>query len=228
LDAGSPEARLVTLVRAMPALDRAPFAAERIFARVTSAPTRKTRLPWAAAAMAMGIGVSAVAAAAVGHWEGAGLPLASSPSGLSKAAPTPAAAIVAEVSRVVPETPSDPTVADVPQPSPSPKLKPQVRALESHRAAGEDPAPLLEAIRTLRSNGDPARAGVLLAEYLKAYPHSPLSEDAMALSIEAAIARHDNRAGADLARRYLTQFPNGRYRTFASKAAQSTPSTDNP
>jgi hypothetical protein len=95
-------------------------------------------------------------------------------------------------------------------------------------AAGEDPAPLLEAIRTLRSNHDPVRAGAMLAKYLKAYPHSPLSEDALALSIEAALARHSTASSAELARRYLAQFPNGRYRLFASRAAQPNPPTDSP
>jgi hypothetical protein len=80
---------------------------------------------------------------------------------------------------------------------------------------------VLEAIRALRYNGDPARAGVLLAQYLKAHPRSVLSEDASALSIEAAVARHDPRSAADLGRRYLAQFPNGRYRAFALQAAQS-------
>jgi hypothetical protein len=50
---------------------------------------------------------------------------------------------------------------------------------------------------------------------LRAYPGSVLSEDALALSIEAAVARHDPGSAAEFGRRYLGRFPNGRYKTFA-------------
>jgi hypothetical protein len=227
----SPEGRLASLIQAMPALERAPFAQERVFARVVSAAaTRRKRLPWTAGAIALGLGISAVAAASVGHLEFFVRP---SPSSLTAPLmpPPQAGAAIPEASRAIatPE-PALPDKADLPaasQPPPSRMPKLHARYVESRPlAAGEDPAPLLEAIRTLRSNHDPTRAGVLLAEYLKAYPHSPLSEDALALSIEAALARHSTASSAELARRYLAQFPNGRYRLFASRAAQPNPPTD--
>ena len=84
---------------------------------------------------------------------------------------------------------------------------------------GEDPTAVLQAIAALRDRGDAARAGALLAEHLRVHPRGVLSEDALALAIEAAIARHDTHTAADLGRRYLAQFPNGRYRAFASHAA---------
>jgi hypothetical protein len=87
---------------------------------------------------------------------------------------------------------------------------------------GEDPTLVLEGIRALRNNGDPSRAGVLFSQYLKAHPHGVLAEDASALSVEAAIARHDMRSAAELSRRYLAQFPSGRYRAFAIQSAQTT------
>jgi outer membrane protein assembly factor BamD (BamD/ComL family) len=93
--------------------------------------------------------------------------------------------------------------------------------VESRHPDGEDPAPVLEAIRALRSRGDAALASSLLADYLRAHPRSVLSEDALALSIEAAVARHDARSAAELARRYMDQFPNGRYKAFASQTARS-------
>ena len=224
LNPDSPDYALVALVRATPTLERAPFAAERILARVTSAKARRGRLPWAAAAVAVGIGVSAVAAAAVGHWGGYGRPPA--PAAPASNSPVQASVAISELAGPTAETLSDRAVVRAVQSPPTPKHAP---AMESRSAAGgEDPAPLLEAIRTLRSGHDPVRAGALLAEYLKAYPHSPLSEDALALSVEAAIARRDVRSGGDLARSYLTQFPKGRYRTFATMAAQSNPPTDNP
>ena len=51
-----------------------------------------------------------------------------------------------------------------------------------------------------------------------------LSEDALALSIEAASAQHDPRA-ADYARRYLARFPKGKYRTLASRALENAATT---
>jgi hypothetical protein len=230
----SPEGRLATLIQAMPALERAPFAQERVFARVVSAAaTRRKRLPWTAGAITLGLGISAVAAASVGHLEFFVRPSPSSLTApLTVSIPPPqAGTVIPEASRAIatPE-PALPDKADLPaasQPSPSRMPKLHARYVESRPlAAGEDPAPLLEAIRTLRSNHDPIRAGVLLAEYLKAYPHSPLSEDALALSIEAALARHSTASSAELARRYLAQFPNGRYRLFASHAAQPSPPAD--
>ncbi len=229
----SPEARLLELIQAMPVLERAPFVSERIFARVTSeasAAGRRKRLPWAAGVAALGLCATAFAATAVtrlavsGQVPPAAPAFASPPSPLTTPVPPPpAVAAVPEVGGATPEgVLQDQAVGHVlRQASPSTGLKLRRRSIEnSPPAGGEDPTPVLEAIRTLRSNGDPARAGMLLAEYLKEYPHSLLSEDALALSIEAATARHDSRSSAELARRYLAQFPSGRYRTFALRAAQ--------
>jgi hypothetical protein len=58
-----------------------------------------------------------------------------------------------------------------------------------------------------------------LNDYLKTHPNGVLSEDALALSIEAASAQHDPRA-ADYARRYLAKFPRGKYRDLANRAIQ--------
>jgi hypothetical protein len=72
-------------------------------------------------------------------------------------------------------------------------------------------------VRALRKQGDPARAQALLDQYLKSNPRGALSEDALALSIEAAVARKDPRA-AEYARRYLSRYPNGRFRAQAERA----------
>ena len=78
---------------------------------------------------------------------------------------------------------------------------------------------MLDAIRALRKSRDPARAQKLLDGYLESHPRGALSEDALGLAIEAAAARGDPRA-ADYARRYLSRFPNGRFRSIALRAAQ--------
>jgi hypothetical protein len=86
---------------------------------------------------------------------------------------------------------------------------------------GEDPTQVLQAIRALRQDNNPGRATTLLSQYLSTHPRGLLVEDALALSIEAANARHDTRSAADLGRRYLARFPAGRYRAFALQAVQA-------
>ena len=76
---------------------------------------------------------------------------------------------------------------------------------------------VVSAIQALRTEGDPVRAQALLTEYLKTHPNGALSEEALALSIEAASAQHDPRA-ADYARRYLAKFPHGKYQALANRA----------
>ncbi len=84
-------------------------------------------------------------------------------------------------------------------------------------AAVEDPAYVGAALRVLRTDHDPARALRLLAKYLKAYPRGMLSEEALALSIEAAMDLGSPNA-ASFAQRYLKEYPNGRFREAADQA----------
>jgi hypothetical protein len=155
----------------------------------------------------------AAAAAAVGYpWSGTTAPPLETVSASPAPAPHP-----------VPQR--HPAEAPAPRPAP-PKPEPE-RPPQQHsrtvpakpKAAGEDPAPVLDAIRALRKSGDPARAQKLLDAYLASNPRGALSEDALGLSIEAAAARRDPRA-AEYARRYLALFPNGRFRAVALRAAR--------
>ena len=97
---------------------------------------------------------------------------------------------------------------------------PPARALNSLKKqarASEDPGPVVEALRALRKEQDPARAQSLLTEYLATNPQGALSEEALALSIEAAHARKDP-AAKQHARRYLARYPAGRHRRLAERA----------
>lgn len=82
---------------------------------------------------------------------------------------------------------------------------------------------MLEAMRALRREHNPVRARALLALYLDRHPTGTLAEEALALSIEAAVAHQDPDA-AGLAARYLRHYPTGLFRTLArqtlSAAAQ--------
>lgn len=82
--------------------------------------------------------------------------------------------------------------------------------------SSEDPRPVAEALRALRKERDPARAQSLLSEYMRASPQGALSEEALALSIEAAHARKDPAAKGH-ARRYLARYPAGRHRRLAER-----------
>jgi len=76
---------------------------------------------------------------------------------------------------------------------------------------------VLEGMRALRSEGNPVRARELLARYLEGHQDGPLAEEALALSIEAAVAHRDADAG-ELGGRYLRQYPGGRFTALALRA----------
>jgi hypothetical protein len=136
-------------------------------------------------------------------------------------APEPAPRTEPPPLSVVPPRP-EPRVAKPVAPAPLEEAPPPVVEKPSEvrpgkPRPGEDPTQVAEAVRALRKQGDPARAQALLDQYLKSNPRGALSEDALALSIEAAVARKDPRA-AEYARRYLSRYPNGRFRAQAERA----------
>ena len=109
------------------------------------------------------------------------------------------------------------------RPTPRTLRRPAHVASRAHAArSSEDPSRVFDAIQALRTDRDPARAGRLLAEYLARYPHGALAEEAVALSIEAAAARHSASA-ATFAERYLREYPHGRFRHTAEQALEHTP-----
>ena len=87
---------------------------------------------------------------------------------------------------------------------------------------GEDPTPVVRAIRALRSERNPAQAEKLLEQYLRTNPNGALAEDALALLIETASALRSTSA-ADRAARYLELYPNGRYRATARRVLSTPP-----
>jgi hypothetical protein len=86
----------------------------------------------------------------------------------------------------------------------------------AHVVRSEDPSLVVSAIQALRQDHEPERAARLLASYLRTYPRGALAEEATALSIEAADARHSPAATA-FAERYLKEYPNGRFRQTAAR-----------
>lgn len=98
--------------------------------------------------------------------------------------------------------------------TPAPADEPPAAAALVHAAMG-----------ALRRDHDPGRAGVLLADYLRRYPSGALAEEALALSIEAALARRDGSAAA-LGAEYLCRFPRGRFAELARRAAAAPEPSD--
>jgi hypothetical protein len=79
---------------------------------------------------------------------------------------------------------------------------------------GQETQVVLAGMRALRLDHDPVRARGLLARYLERRPNGALAEEALALTIEAAVAHHDGDAGA-LGARYLRRYPAGPFRALA-------------
>jgi len=83
----------------------------------------------------------------------------------------------------------------------------------------EEAALVLAAVRALRREHNPIRAGALLDEYIRRFPQGVLAEEALAVGIEAAVARLDARAARLLAEQYLGRYPAGRFVGLARKAS---------
>jgi hypothetical protein len=218
--------RLASLLIETPSFKPNPFVKRMVLQRVMRAPGAKV-------AFALPVFVAPAAWAALGgagltvaaySWTAQRTPAAERPLATLAAAyspreqsPAPAAE---SASAAEPASPAATPSSSEPRKSHAP-LKAErrlAREAKSKPAEVEDPTQVLEAVRALRKQGDAARAQTLLDRYLTSNPSGALSEDALALAIEAAAARRDPRA-ADYARRYLARFPNGRFRSVALRAA---------
>jgi hypothetical protein len=94
---------------------------------------------------------------------------------------------------------------------------PSAETLVERAPAEEDTQVVLEGMRALRLDRNPVRARALLARYLERRPNGALAEEALALSIEAAVAHRDADAAA-LGARYVQRYPAGRFTVLALQA----------
>lgn len=173
------------------------------------------------------IGCGAFASAALGHW----------PGWMARAVqrwvpPAPVATAPLSEPRGPgghrpPQLLPEPTTADsadsivamAPTLAPSGAREATVAPRSHHpppSGAAEDTAVVLEAMRALRLERNPVRARVLLNRYLDRHPTGTLAEEALAMSIEAAVAHHDADAAA-LGAHYLRLYPTGPFHALASQ-----------
>jgi hypothetical protein len=170
------------------------------------------------------IGCGAFASAALGHWPGwmvrAYERLIPPPAGLATVPPPDArlhghrsASTVAMQPSFDPPSLAPPS-SDPPASSETTASPPRPRHAPSLTPVVEDTSDVLEAMRALRLERNPVRARVLLARYLGRHPTGTLAEEALAMSIEAAVAHHDADAAA-LGARYLRIYPAGPFHDLA-------------
>jgi len=100
--------------------------------------------------------------------------------------------------------------------APAPHHAPAVAPAAPDRDSDEQRL-LVDAVRALRHEHDPARAERLLSRYLDRYPDAVAAEDALALALEATLGRDPPRA-AGFAVRYLARYPSGRWAALARRA----------
>jgi hypothetical protein len=81
----------------------------------------------------------------------------------------------------------------------------------------DESALVVDAVRALRRDHDPRRAGNLAQEVLQRYPHGGQLEEATDVAMEAAFADGDTTGARHWAGRYLGTFGTGR---FADRARQ--------
>jgi hypothetical protein len=222
------DAELADLLRAAAPFETDPFRKRRVLVSMNRVRARRAARFWLRPAIVAALLVSGTATAAIGHRYHAPFAVFFG-FGAKPVSPNPASAIPLKSRPVpVPEQAShvvppaiDPASASAPALAPLPishaPLSPPKPASRPHPDSSEDATHVVEAIQALRTERDPSRAQGLLRDYLNTHPNGVLSEDALALSIEAASAQHDPRA-ADYARRYLAQFPRGKYRILANRA----------
>ena len=209
------EADAAELMRAAGSTPDAPEVKQRVRERLMVARVRpRTRLVLAPATILLVLAIGTGAGATLGvRWWRASHERATRAAAVS---PAPAAA-----PRAAPVARTDLAASPDESEAAAPARTPERMAAHARRArpAGEDgeTALLFEATRALRRDRDPVRAGALLDDYFRRYPHGTLAEEALAVAIEAASTRGDVRAHA-LARQYLTRYPNGQFRTAVERA----------
>lgn len=226
-EADGVRARAVQLLQSMDELQIPLGQKQRLLFRMGQGhASRARRFGWlrpiVIGAFLMGIGGGAIASAGLTKWP-AWIVHSYRKLVSGSADPTLPAAAVAPARRLgVKAAFVDPAPIE-PTPPPAVPEKAQVSQRADVRARrppaempSDDAALLVEATRALRVARDPGRARALARRYLERQPSGRLADEALAISIEAALDHHDPDAAA-LSARYLAQFPHGSFRGLAER-----------
>jgi len=228
----------VDLLREAPAYRLKPGERQRVLlglgrARVVTRRAWPMRL---AATLTVLVAATAIARAGLGHFPRWLTGLAPGPSPSPQANVRPLAGAIRHRDLAASATAPEPQIAAPPAPAPAqvaapPPItagatratviarQPARRSSTSAERKDDDARLVVQAMRALRRDDDPALARSLCAAYLERHPHGALAEEALALTIEAAVAQHEPDAAA-LGARYLQQYPNGPFRGLARQASR--------
>jgi hypothetical protein len=139
------------------------------------------------------------------------------------AAPKPAIEAATEATTAPAVEPTAPSLRH--HPGPTRRVarsdQPTAARLAPELPRGPGATLMIEAMAARRA-GDLGRAERLLTAYRRQYPDGALQEEALVLSLEAAQLRGDP-AAAELARTYLTRFPQGRFKARVEQVLRPTP-----
>ena len=231
-DLGEDAAWAVELLREAPAHRLKPGERQRVLLGLGRARV-VTRRAWpvrVAATVTVLIAATAIARAGLGHFPRWLTRLAGEPRPSPQADVRPLSGVIRHRERAATAPAPAPEIAAPPAPAPAPTKvgatratvnanQPPRRPATTAERRGGDGGLVVQAMRALRRDDDPALARALCTAYLRRHPDGPLAEEALALTIEAAVAQHEPDAPA-LGARYLQRYPNGPFRGLAQQASR--------
>ncbi len=211
--------------------EEVPGRRERVWLGLRSGSRRPRRWRWVFAAVAL-TASAAFASAGIAGWPPWLARLTGGTSSLPPTATKPVATPTTDRAQPpaplpAPETPrpsvpATAVVAPVGNPAPQPTHVRRAANVNANANANapEETAPLLEAMRALRIEQNPARARQLLTDYLGQHPRGFLAEEALVMLVEAAAAHHDSDAAA-LVARYHRLYPEGAFRSQVERISSA-------
>jgi hypothetical protein len=218
----SPELKLgAKLLARVGPLPRSEQRRRRVWARLGATSTASGVRARASRLALAGVLLAAASSAALGYYwqQGRARPLITSPAPAQGSVQRSPGIPPARVSVGTPDP--EPAVAgpeQVPS-SPAPRTKADSRpnVVKTRPAEAEAEAQLLVEAMRARRDGNSKKVSELVDAYRAKHPKGALSEEALILAIESAVARRSSSTSA-LASEYLTRFPGGRFSAQARRA----------
>ncbi|HJX65207.1 MAG TPA: hypothetical protein VJ860_14795 [Polyangia bacterium] len=234
------EAEAARLLQSLPPAAPNELAERRVYARISAGPSRRPRLaPVAVLVAALLVSTTILSATLARRWlagsdqKSSGAPALSLPTAQPKHPPTRREQETSATDQLVsaaqvstrrdrarePLTGRRQAVA-------SNDVRGSVEESAARQMASAPPPPeeaalVMAALRSLRREHNPSQAGALAQSYLTRFPQGVLNEEALAIGMEAAVARNDAAVATALANRYLGRYPAGRFVSLAHKTVSA-------